>query len=183
MSDATLTKTNTYKIDEAHSTVRFSVRHLMISKVHGEISDITGTVSYDPANPEATVADVTIGLASLTTQQDQRDAHLKSADFFNIEQFPNITFKSTKVVSKGDGEFEVTGDLTMHGVTKAITLKTEVSPEVASPFGGFKIGVSATGVVNREDYGMVYNQALEAGGVMVGKEISLQIDTELDRPA
>ncbi len=182
MSDATLTKTHTYKIDEYHSTARFSVRHLMISKVHGELHDITGTVSYDPGNPDATVADVSIGVASISTNQDQRDTHLKSADFFDAEQFPTITFRSTKVKSLGDGEFEITGDITMHGVTKPLTLKAEVSPEVKSPMGGYKIGVSATGVINREDFGMVYNQALETGGVLVGKEISLQIDAELDRP-
>lgn len=182
MSDATLTKTNTYSIDEAHSTVRFWTRHMMISKVHGEISDITGTVAYDPTAPEGTKAEVVIALTSLTTGQDQRDAHLKSADFFDVDKFPTIVFKTTGISRTADGEFDVTGDLTIRDVTRSITLKTEVTPEVKNPYGGYKIGVSATGQINREDFGMTWNQALEAGGFLVGKEINLQIDAELDRP-
>lgn len=173
----------TYTIDQAHSTIRFWVRHLMISKVHGEFPDVTGTVVGSSDSPELAQIDVTVGVASVNTGQEQRDGHLKSADFFDVENFPNMTFKSKSIKSTGEGEFDVVGDLTLHGVTKEITLKAEVSPEVVSPFGGFKVGVSATGVVNREDFGMGWNQLIEAGGVAVGKDIHFTIDLELDRPA
>jgi polyisoprenoid-binding protein YceI len=178
----TATSAKTYSIDEAHSTIRFWVRHLMISKVHGEIPDVTGTVTYDESNPSDTAIDVTIQLASLTTKQDQRDGHLKSADFFDVEKFPTMTYKSTSVAKNGES-FTIQGDLTLHGVTKPVELEAEASPEITSPFGGFKVGVTAKGVLNREDFGMHWNQAMEAGGFMVGKEVTFEIDLELDRPA
>jgi len=174
---------NTYTIDQAHSTIRFWVRHLMISKVHGEFPDVTGTVTGSADAPELASIEVSVGIGSITTGQEQRDGHLKSADFFDVETFPTMTFKSTSVKTTGEGEFDVVGDLTLHGVTKEITLKAEVSSEVANPYGGFKVGVSATGKVNREDFGMHWNQAVEAGGVLVGKEVHFTIDLELDRPA
>lgn len=173
----------TYQVDAAHSGIRFWVRHLMIAKVHGTFSGITGTVSGDPATHQDIKIDISIPTATFSTGQDQRDGHVKSGDFLDVEQFPTITFVSTHVHKTGDDTFDVTGDLTLHGVTKEVTLKAEVSPEVASPFGGFKVGVNATGVINREDFGVTYNQALETGGVMVGKEIHIEIDLELDRPA
>jgi len=179
----TATSTKTYTIDEAHSTIRFWVRHLMISKVHGEIPDITGAVVYDEANPSETKIDVTIKLESLTTRQEQRDGHLKSADFFDVANFPTMTYKSTGVTKAGGETFTVNGDLTLHGVTKPVPLTVEVSPEITSPFGGFKVGVTAKGVLNREDFGMGWNQVLEAGGFAVGKEVTFEIDLELDRPA
>ncbi len=173
----------TYTIDENHSTIRFWVRHLMISKVHGEIPDVTGTVSYDEGNPTATSIDVTIKLESLTTGQDQRDAHLKSGDFFELDKFPTMTYKSTSVTKSGEETYAIVGDLTLRGVTKSVPLSAEVSDEVPSPFGGFKVGVSAKGVLNREDFGIHYNQALETGGIAIGKEVHFEIDLELDRPA
>jgi polyisoprenoid-binding protein YceI len=182
MSTATATQTKTYTIDPAHSTVRFWARHLMIAKVHGEIDDVTGTIQFDPANPEASQVEATIGLASLSTRQEQRDAHLKSADFLDVEQFPTITFKSTSVRAKGGNEFEAVGDLTIRGITREVTLEVELSDEAKSPFGGYKIGATAKTVINREDFGILWNQALETGGVMVGKEIHIEIDAELDRP-
>jgi len=154
---------------------------MMIAKVHGELSDITGTVNFDPSTPESTEFEVTINTATLTTANDQRDGHLKSADFLDVEHYPTITYKSKSVRKVGDEDFEVTGDLTLHGVTRELTLKTEVTPETLSPWGGYKIGVSASGMINREDFGMTWNQALEAGGFLVGKDINLQIDVELDR--
>ena len=183
MSVATAIESFTYNVDPNHSSVRFWVRHLMISKVHGELSPISGTVVGNLDQPEVASIDVTIKTASLTTSNEQRDAHLKSADFFDVEKYPEITFKSTKITKVGDGEFSVVGDVTMHGVTKEITLQAEVSPEAPSPWGGFKVGVSATGKINREDFGITWNQALEAGGVVVGQDINLQIDVELDRAA
>ena len=181
MSTETLTK-NTYSIDAAHSAVRFQVKHMMISKVHGHINGITGTVRFDPSDPEVGEAEVSIPVENLTTGQDQRDAHLKSADFFDVDRFPNITFETTRIARNADGDYDVFGDLTMHGVTKELKLIAELSPEVKNPQGGYAVGVNAKGVVNREDFGMMYNMALETGGFLVGKEIQLEIDVELGRP-
>lgn len=173
----------TYTLDTAHSHVRFWVRHLMISKVHGEFGQISGTVLGEPGDPTTAQLEVTIQAASLTTGNEGRDGHLKSADFFEVETYPTLSYKSSKVTSLGGEDYEIEGELTMHGVTKPVTLKAEISPEVPSPFGGTKIGVSATGKIDRESFGLTWNQALEAGGVAVGKEVTLQIDVELDRPA
>jgi len=183
MSTTTASKTVSYSLDPAHTAAKFWVRHMMVSKVHGTFSSVKGTISLDPSNLESAQIDVTVDTASLSTGVDQRDGHLKSADFFDVENFPVIEFKSTEIKNIGGNEFKVTGDLTMHGVTRPVTLVAEVSDEVANPFGGFKIGVSATGTLDREEFGMTWNQAIEAGGVLVGKEVHLQIDAELDRPA
>jgi len=181
MEQATLNKTNTYTIDPNHSTIHFWVRHMMVAKVHGELSDITGTVQINLAEPEKTQVDVTIDATTLTTRNEQRDGHLKSGDFLDVEKFPTIAFKSTSARRTGDGEYQVVGDLTVHGTTKPVTLAVEATPEVKGHFGGYVIGISASGIINREDFGMTWNQALEAGGVLVGKEIHFQIDAELDR--
>ena len=172
----------TYTIDPAHSTARFWVRHLAISKVHGEISDVTGTATIDPSTPEGSSVQATLNVASLSTGNSDRDGHLKSGDFLDAEKFPTIAFNSTSVKKIGDGEYEVQGDLTIKGVTKTAVLTGEVTPEVKNPFGGFKIGVSLTGQIERDDFGITWNQALEHGGWLVGKEIHLQIDVEVDRP-
>lgn len=181
MSTQTESPTFTYSIDPNHSTVRFWVRHMMIAKVHGELSDVKGTVTGSPEAPRAAKVDVTIGVDSFTTRNDARDGHVKSADFLDAENFPTMHFVSKEIKSSGDGEWEVVGDFTLRGVTREIVLRAEVTPEVASPFGGVKVGVTATGVLNREDFGITYNQALETGGVLIGKEIHIQIDLELDR--
>jgi len=182
MEQATLATTNTYTIDPNHSTVHFWVRHLMVSKVHGELSDIKGSILYDPSQPEQAKIDVTIDVNSLTTRQDQRDAHLKSADFLEVDRFPKISFSSTRIAAKGDGGFAVTGNLTIHGVTREVTLAAEVTPEAKSPFGGYLVGITASGIIDRDAFGLTWNQALETGGVMVGKEVHFQIDAELNRP-
>jgi polyisoprenoid-binding protein YceI len=181
MQQSTLKKLNTYTIDPNHSTIHFWVRHMMVAKVHGELSDITGTVTLDPADPESAVVDVTIDARTLTTRNEQRDGHLKSADFLDVEKYPTITYKSTRIKRTGGNEYEIVGDLTVHGVTREVTFQAEATPEVKGHFGGYVIGVSATGVVDREDFGMTWNQALEVGGVLVGKEIHFQIDAELQR--
>lgn len=179
----TPTATHAYSIDPAHSTIRFWVRHMMIAKVHGEMGQIEGKIELDPADPERAKVDVSIPAASLNTGNDGRDTHLKSADFLDVDAFPTLHFVSNAIRRTGDETFDVSGDLTIHGVTRAVTLKAEVTPEVASHFGGYRIGVSATTQINREDFGMTWNQALETGGVLVAKEINIQIDLELDRPA
>ncbi len=185
MSNLTLSSPSalkTYSIDPNHSTVRFWVRHMMISKVHGELSAITGAVKFDAERPELSSVAAEIEAASLATGQGQRDAHLKSQDFLDVEQYPTIRFVSKSASRSGSGELEILGDLTIHGTTREVTLKAEITPEVKSPFGGYKIGVTAVGSIDREDFGIVWNQVLESGGVLVGKEIHLQIDAELDRP-
>src|SRR5579862_803802 len=157
MEQAILDKVNTYTIDPNHSTIHFWVRHLMVSKVHGELHGVTGTIAYAPQKPEEAQIEVTIDVHSLSTHNDQRDGHLKSPDFFDVEQFPAITFKATGIKKKAETDFEIVGDLTLHGVTKPVTFEAEVTPEAKSPFGGYLVGITAKGVLNREDFGMVYN--------------------------
>ena len=136
----------------------------------------------DPSDYSTAELDITIQTESLSTRQEQRDAHLKGADFLDVEHFPTITFKSKRVVPTREGEADIIGDLTLRGVTREVTLKAEISPEAVSPFGGYKVGASATMVINREDFGITWNMLLETGGITVGKEIHLMIDVELDRP-
>lgn len=174
---------NTYTFDPAHSHVNFWVRHMMISKVHGAFPNIGGSVRFDPASPEEAQIDISIDAATLTTRQDQRDAHLKSPDFLDVANYPTITFKSKRIISTAPNELEIVGDLTIRDQTREVTLQTEITTEISNPFGGFKIGASATTKIDREDFGIMWNQALEAGGVLVGKEINIQIELELDRPA
>lgn len=171
-----------YNIDPAHSTADFKVRHLMIANVRGEFSKVSGTVQFDPANPSNSRVEAHIDVNSLQTREEQRDAHLKSPDFFDVARFPEITFVSKKVVRKGDEEYQVTGDLTIHGVTKEVTLDVEgPGPEVKDPWGNLKTGASAKTRINRKDFGLLWNVALETGGVLVGDEVQIQIDLELVR--
>ena len=171
---------NTYTIDPAHSVADFKVRHLMVSNVRGEFSGVRGTVQYDPQNPANSKLEATIDAASIQTRDAQRDAHLKSADFLDVEKFPAITFVSKKVTRKGDEEYKVVGDLTIHGVTKEVTLDVDgPTPEVKDPWGTVRTGASAKTKINRKDFGLVWNVALETGGVLVGDDIHIQIDLEL----
>ena len=172
----------TYSIDPAHSVADFKVRHLMVSNVRGEFSGVTGIVSFDPQNPANSKIDAIIPAATIQTRDAQRDAHLKSGDFFDVEQFPEIKFVSTRVARNSDEEYKVTGDLTIHGVTKTVTLDVEgPTPEVKDPWGNVKAGASAKTKVNRKDFGLVWNVALETGGVLVGEEVSIHLDLELAR--
>jgi polyisoprenoid-binding protein YceI len=181
MTTSTLTSPYTYSIDPAHSSARFWVRHMMIAKVHGEFSAISGTVVGNLQDPQHAKVHIEIDAQSINTGNEQRDAHLRSADFFNADTHPKTVFDSKQITRSGD-HFDVVGDLTINGITREVVLKTEVTEEAKSPFGnGFKVGVSATGQINREDFGIVWNQTLETGGVLVGKEIYLTIDVELDR--
>ncbi len=170
-----------YAIDPAHSHVGFSVRHMMISNVRGTFQKVSGEVTYDPARPEATAISVSIDVASIDTREEKRDAHLRSADFFDVERHPAITFASKRARARGDG-LEVTGDLTIHGTTKEVTLAIEeITPEHTDPWGSRRMGATARTKVRRSDFGMRWNAALEAGGVLVGDEISVQIEIELLR--
>jgi polyisoprenoid-binding protein YceI len=168
-----------WNIDGSHSTAEFSVRHLMITNVKGRFGTVSGTVDYDPENPEASQIDVTIDATSIDTRDEKRDAHLRSPDFFDTEKFPNLTFKSTSVKKTDDG-FAATGDLTIHGVSKPVTLEVETpSSPNKDPWGNTRIGSSAHAKINRKDWGLNWNSALEAGGVLVGEQVKISIEVSL----
>jgi polyisoprenoid-binding protein YceI len=171
--------TTEWEIDSAHTAAHFSVKHLMVSTVRGQFRKVTGRVWLDEAQLTRSRIDVGIGAASLETGEPKRDAHLRSADFFDVEKYPTLTFQSTRIEGRGD-EFVVTGDLTMHGVSGQVTLRVEsLSPPMKDPYGRLVRGVSAVGKLNRKDWGLGWNAALETGGVLVGDEVKLQIDAEL----
>lgn len=171
-----------YTLDGSHSSAQFSVKHLMVSNVKGEFSKVAGKVSYDEKKPEATVVEATIDATTINTREPKRDAHLKSPDFFDTEKFPAITFKSTNAWKQGSTVM-VKGDLTMHGVTKPVVLTLDgPTPEVKDPWGNFRRGATATTKINRSDFGLTWNKALEAGGVVVGEEVTITIDVEAMRP-
>jgi polyisoprenoid-binding protein YceI len=173
-----------YQIDPAHASAQFKVRHMMIANVKGEFDKISGSVNFDPANPSASTVEASIDAASVRTHDQQRDAHLRSADFFDVEKFPTITYKSTKVTANGSGSFTVAGDLTIHGVTREVDLKVEeLTEETKDPWGNLRRGATAKARVHRQDFGMTFNVALEAGGFLVGEEVDLTIDVELIRQA
>jgi polyisoprenoid-binding protein YceI len=168
-----------WEIDSAHTGAHFSVKHLMVSTVRGQFRKVTGRVWLEEGQLTRSRIDVEIDAASIETGEPKRDGHLRSADFFDVEKYPKLTFHSTKIEGKGE-EFTVTGDLTMHGVTHQVTLKVEsLSPPMKDPYGRLVRGVSAVGKLNRKDWGLGWNAALETGGVLVGEEVKLQIDAEL----
>jgi polyisoprenoid-binding protein YceI len=173
----------TYTIDPAHSAAGFKVRHLMVANVRGEFSGVSGTVVFDPANPAASKVEATILVNSIHTREDQRDTHLKSADFLDAEKYPTMTFVSRSIAGSG-GEYKVTGDLTIHGVTRSVTLDVEgPAPEAKDPWGNTKSGAVATTTINRKDFGLVWNVALETGGVLVGEDVHITLELELLRQA
>ena len=168
----------TYQIDPSHSSASFSIKHMMIAKVRGGFEKLSGRLNYDPANPTKANIQVTIDAASIDTREEKRDAHLKSADFFDVEKYPTITFQSTRIEGSGD-ELKVIGDLTIHGVTKPVTLAVErPSAEQKDPWGNVKIGASGTTKIKRKDFRLTWNAALEAGGVLVGDEVSITLDVQ-----
>jgi len=173
----------TYQIDSSHSAAHFSVRHLMVSNVRGEFSKLSGTIVYDASNPTNSTVEAKADVTSISTRDAQRDAHLKSADFFDVEKFPELSFVSTKVVKDGD-EWKLKGNLTIHGVTKEVTLTVEgPTPEVKDPWGGFRFGVTAETKILRKDFGLGFNMVLEAGGVVIGEEVKISIEIEAVRQA
>jgi len=170
----------TYQIDPAHSTAHFVVRHMMITNVRGAFSDIQGTVVYDPADLASSKIDVSIDTAKIHTRVEERDAHLKSADFFDVEQFPQITFQSKRIERSGGDELKVAGDLTIHGVTREVILKVEgPTQEKKDPWGNLRIGASATAKIKRSDFGLTWNAALETGGVLLGDEVKIELEVSL----
>ena len=168
----------TWQLDPAHSSVEFGVRHLMISTVKGRFGDISGTVTLDPNNESAAAVDITVQTASIDTRQEQRDAHLRSPDFFDVQNWPVITFHGTSVEGDTDSEFQLTGDLTIRNVTREITLDVTKEGQGSDPWGNVRAAFSAKGKIDRRDFGLTYNQVLEAGGVVVGDEIKITVDVE-----
>ena len=186
LTTATVTRTvagnevpnaGTYGLDASHSEVGFSVRHLMVSKVKGRFSDVSGTITI-AEDPLASSVEVTIGTASIDTRDEQRDAHLRSPDFFDVEQYPSMTYRSTKVSPAGKGRWLVEGDLSLHGVTRNVPLEVSFEGGATDPWGGIRAGFSARAELNREDFGLAWNQALETGGVVVGKKVTIEIEAE-----
>jgi polyisoprenoid-binding protein YceI len=167
-----------WAIDPTHSSVEFAVRHLMISTVKGRFADVQGIVKLAPDNLESAELDVTIGAASIDTRMAQRDDHLRSADFFDVEQFPVLTFKSRRVAVQGD-QVTLTGDLTIRGVTREVALAVTAQGLQNDPWGGRRAGFEATGKIKRSDFGLTWNQALEAGGVAVSDDVKIAIDAQL----
>lgn len=171
---------STWEIDPAHSNVEFSVRHMMVSTVKGNFQKVSGVVEIDDKHITKSTVDVTIETASIDTREPKRDAHLRSPDFLDATKYPTITFKSTKVEKTGNSKLKVTGDLTIHGVTKPVVLMVAgPSPPIKDPFGRTVRGVTATGKINRKDWGMIWNKALDTGGVLVSDEVNLELNAEL----
>jgi polyisoprenoid-binding protein YceI len=168
---------STYKIDPAHSSAQFVARHMMITNVRGGFSSVQGTIEYDADNPSASHIEAVIDASKISTLDEQRDAHLKSADFLHVEQHPTITFKSKKITPEGSGEWKVTGDLTIHGVTKEVVLNVDgPTPEGKDPFGNTRIGASASTKIKRSDFGLTWNAALETGGLLVGDDLKIELE-------
>ncbi|WP_425310551.1 YceI family protein [Ammonicoccus fulvus] len=174
--------TGTYAFDPTHTSLSFTARHAMITKVRGTFDDFTGTIVADGANPENSSVEVVAQIASVDTNNDDRDNHLRSADFFDAEQFPTMTFKSTDVKVKGE-TFEVTGDLTIKDVTQSVTLPMEFTGAATDPFGQDRIGFEGEVTVNRKDFGLTWNAALETGGVLVSEKIKLNLDVSAVKQA
>ena len=175
----TAARADTWNIDPSHTMVEFSVRHLMISNVKGQFEKVSGTITANGSDPNSVQVNAVIDATSLNTRVAKRDAHVKSPAFLDVEKFPTITFKSTKIEAAGTGKWKMTGDLTLHGVTKPVVLDVEgPTPAIKDPFGNTRAGASATTTINRKDFGVTFNQPLETGGVMIGDEVSITIDVE-----
>ncbi len=179
MSTVIAPTATTWKIDPTHTHVEFSVRHLMITTVKGRFADITGTVKSDDADPAKGEVDITIGVASIDTREAQRDAHLRSVDFFHSDEFPTMTFRSKRIENVRGERFELVGDLTIRGVSKEVVLDVNSEGRVKDPWGGDRAGFSATTKIKRSEFGLTWNQLLESGGVAVGDDIKITIDAEL----
>lgn len=178
------TYASTWEIDTAHSGIEFSVRHMMVSTVKGRFEKIKGTVELDDKDVTKSTVEVTIDLGSVNTNEPKRDGHLKSPDFFDVAKFPSATFKSTKVQRAGKNKLKVTGDLNLHGVTKPVVLEVEGPTDAfKTPFGTTVRGVRATGKLDRKDYEIGWNKVLDTGGVLVGNEVSLELNAELTEKA
>jgi polyisoprenoid-binding protein YceI len=173
----TATGVTTWKIDPAHTQVEFAVKHMMITTVKGRFADVTGEIQLDEGNLVNSKVNIDTNVTSIDTREAQRDAHLRSADFFDVEKFPKMTFRSTAITGSL-GEFKLTGDLTIHGVTRPLTLEVTHEGRGKDPWGGERIGFAATGKIKRSDFGLTWNAALETGGFLVGDDVKISLDVE-----
>lgn len=173
------TATTTWQLDPVHSVAEFKVRHMMISNVKGLFTGISGVLRLEDSDISNSYVEATVDAASINTRDPQRDAHLKSADFFDAEKFPTLSFRSTHVRRAGAGEMSVEGDLTIHGVTRKVTFDVEgPSSPAKDPWGSSRIGLFATTKINRKDFGLTWNTALETGGLLVGDEVTIALDIQ-----
>ncbi|KYD11688.1 YceI family protein [Heyndrickxia sporothermodurans] len=173
-----------WTVDTAHSSIDFSVKHMMVSKVKGAFQQFNASVEADPTDLTTANIDFNIDVASIDTRNSDRDNHLRSADFFDVENYPTMTFKSTNITKTDDDEYKVTGDVTLHGVTRSETFSVTFEGLAKDPMSGAeKVGFSATGKLKRSDYGLTWNAALETGGVLVGDEIKVAIEIEAAKEA
>ena len=170
----------TWKLDPSHSTVEFSAKHMMFTTVKGRIADVEGTVTVNGTTPDSATVHATMKAASIDTRTEQRDQHLRSADFLDAENFPDVTFTSTKIEGPRE-KFRMTGDLTIRGKTLPITLDVTYEGTGKDPWGNERMGFSANGKIDRREFGLVWNQALEAGGVLVSNDVKIQIDAQVIR--
>lgn len=180
MTAPTAVSATVWKLDPTHSNIEFSAKHLMLTTVRGRFADVEGTVTVKGATPDTAAVDATMKVASIDTRTEQRDQHLRSADFFDVENYPAITFKST-TISGSRERFTLTGNLTIRGITKPVTLDVTYEGTGKDPWGGERMGFSADGKIDRREFGLTWNQVLEAGGVVVSNEIKIHIDAQLVR--
>jgi polyisoprenoid-binding protein YceI len=172
-----------WQIDLAHSDITFSVRHMMISKVRGRFTDFNGTVNFDEETPTNSSVHVEIDAASIDTQEEDRDNHLRSADFLDVENFPKLIFTGTRVEQTGEDTGKLIGDLTIRGVTKEVVLDVEYAGQAKSPWGTYSAGFYGATEINRKDFGLTWNQSLETGGILVGDKVKIEIDLEIVKQA
>ena len=173
------TAVSTWNVDSVHSGAEFKVKHMMISNVKGQFTGVSGKLSLDEADITKSTIEATIDAASINTREEQRDAHLKSADFFDVEKYPTLSFKSTRVTKKDEGELAVEGELTIHGVTRNVIFHVEgPTAPGKDPWGNTRIGLSATTKINRKDYGLTWNAALETGGILVGEDVTITLEVQ-----
>ena len=171
--------TTTWNIDPAHSIAEFKVKHMMISNVKGRFTGIKGALTLDEADVLNSRVEASVDAATVNTHEPQRDAHLKSADFFDVEKFPTLSFKSTRIARSGDGDLAVAGDLTIHGVTRKVVFTVEGPTAAAKdPWGNLRVGLTASTKINRKDFGLTWNAALETGGILVGDEVTITLDVQ-----
>jgi polyisoprenoid-binding protein YceI len=179
MSATVLPQTTTWNIDPAHSVAEFKVKHMMISNVKGRFAPIKGSLALDDAEVTNSRIEASVDAASIDTGEPQRDAHLRSADFFDVEKFPTLSFQSTRVARTREDELAVTGDLTIHGVTRSVVFTVEgPSAPAKDPYGNIRVGLGATAKINRKDFGLTWNAALETGGILVGDEVTISLDVQ-----
>lgn len=176
-STATAVAVRTFTIDKAHSEAAFQVRHLL-TRVRGRFTDFSGTIAFDEAQPQESSVSFTIDADSIDTNQPDRDAHLRSADFFAVDEFPTLTFKSTAVTPRGEGRFDVAGDLTIRGITRAVTLPVTYLGTARDPWGNDKVAFETQLTINRKDFGLLWNAVLETGGLLVGDDVRIDISIQ-----